>query len=66
MLCVVSLVTMMVIGADIGVHDRWLCFRHAFIVTLSFIDNLVLGLESNLCLCSLKTCFQVFKIISGP
>jgi hypothetical protein len=49
MLCVVSVVTMMVISANIGAHDKWLCFRHAFIVTLSFIDDLVLGIESNLC-----------------
>jgi hypothetical protein len=63
MLCVVNVVTMMVISANIGTHDKWLCFRLAFTITLSFIDDLVLGLESNLCLCSLRMWFQVFKLL---
>jgi hypothetical protein len=63
MLCIVSVVIMMIIGANIGTHDKWLCFKHAFIVTSSFIDDLELGLETNLCLCSLKRWFQVFKLL---
>ncbi len=33
MLCVVSVVIMMVINANVGAHDKWLCFRNAFIIT---------------------------------
>jgi hypothetical protein len=63
MLYVVSVMIMMVIGANIGAQDKWLCFRHAFIITSSLIDDLVLGLETNLCLCSLKRWFQVSKLL---
>jgi hypothetical protein len=60
MLCVVNVVTMMVIGTDIGMHDNFHEFNWSLVVS-SFVTNTNTPTLNNLVLIETKTNTSLYK-----